>query len=53
MKIIEWLPGTLVGNQLKLSCFPYSLLIMQMEALKQMAPSYHTILQAEKAHVVQ
>ena len=42
MKITAWLPGTSVGNQLKLSCFPYSLLIMQMEALKQRAPSYHT-----------
>lgn len=42
MKITEWLPGTLVGNQLKLSCFPYSLLIMQKEPLKQTAPSHHT-----------
>lgn len=41
MKITEQLPGTL-SNQLKLSCFPYSLLIMQMEPLKQAALSYHT-----------
>lgn len=42
MKITEQLPSTSVGNQPKLSCFPYSLLIMQMDTLKQTAPSYHT-----------
>lgn len=49
LKITERLPSSSAGNQLKLSCFPYSLLIMQMDPLKETATH---ILQVERTHVV-
>lgn len=52
MKITEWHPRTSLGNQLKLSSFPYPLLIMQMKPLKQTRSKLPHVLQAEKAHVV-